>query len=81
MANLTQRYAGGVAKQLADGVTGATGGIAYNQYAPGGPHRQLSGAAGATGIAYDQYAPGGPVNQFLTASGVVPPAGPTGASS
>jgi hypothetical protein len=75
MAELDQRYPGGVAKQLADGCTGMTG--PYDQYAPGGVVGQLSQAAGFTGT-YDQYGPGSMVHQFMTATGVVPPAGPTG---
>ena len=73
---VTQRYPGGVSKQLYDSTTGATGG--FNQYAGGHIHKQLAALSGYTGT-FNQYATGGPTNQLI----VGPPAinvvtGPTG---
>jgi hypothetical protein len=74
MAELDQYFPGGMAQQMAAGVTGMTG--PYDQYHPGGAVGQISQAAGFGG-AYDQCGTGHPVEQFITATGVVPPAGPT----
>lgn len=44
--------------------------VTFNQYAPGGPFKQISDAdTQGPGTTYDQYAAGGPFNQLRLITG------------
>ena len=77
---LTQRFPGGVAEQIRQGVTGMTG-VAYDQYwaTGGGVWGQLAARGAYTGPTFSQYGTGGAVAQFMSGPPpVIVPTGPTG---